>query len=93
LENVDIFYNHWEYFTDIRDILCPFGILCTRLVHFSGFGIMYREKSGNPVQKLVWKKSAQFFYPRKKTFQHNYDSIVFVDNKVKKTATISGRFW
>jgi hypothetical protein len=25
----------------------PFGTFCTHLVHFSGFGIMYQEKSGN----------------------------------------------
>jgi hypothetical protein len=30
------------------DILNPFGTFCVHLVHFSGFGIMYQEKSGNP---------------------------------------------
>jgi hypothetical protein len=29
-------------------ILCSFGTFCVRLVHFSGFGIMQHEKSGNP---------------------------------------------
>jgi hypothetical protein len=33
---------------EIWDILLTFGIFCILLVHFSGFGIMYREKSGNP---------------------------------------------
>jgi hypothetical protein len=34
----------------IWDILLPFGTFCVHLVHFSGFGIMYREKSGNPAR-------------------------------------------
>jgi hypothetical protein len=38
------------YFTDIWDILWPFGTFCVRLVHFSGFGIVYLEKYGNPGQ-------------------------------------------
>jgi hypothetical protein len=45
LENVDIFYGHFEYFTDIREILRWFGAFCDHLVPF---GIMYQEKSGNP---------------------------------------------
>jgi hypothetical protein len=45
-ENVDIFYRHLEYFRDIGDIL--FVVFCVHLVHFSGFGIMYQENSGNP---------------------------------------------
>jgi hypothetical protein len=48
LENVDIFYDHSEYFTDSWDILRQFGTFYVTLVHFSGFGIMYQEKSGNP---------------------------------------------
>jgi hypothetical protein len=48
LENVNIFYGHLKYFTDIWDNLWPFGTFCLHLVIFSGFGIMYQEKSGNP---------------------------------------------
>jgi hypothetical protein len=48
LENVDTFYGHLQYFTDIWDILWPFGTFCVQLVHFSGFGIMYQVKYGNP---------------------------------------------
>jgi hypothetical protein len=33
---------------EIWDILGPFDTFCIHLVHFSGFGIMYQEKSGNP---------------------------------------------
>jgi hypothetical protein len=32
----------------IWNILQAFEILCDHLVHISGFGIMYQEKSGNP---------------------------------------------
>jgi hypothetical protein len=39
LENVVIFHGHLVYFTDIWDILWPFGTFWVHLVHFSGFGI------------------------------------------------------
>jgi hypothetical protein len=42
-ENVEIFYAHLEYFTDIWDILGPFGTFCFHLVHFSGFGILCQK--------------------------------------------------
>jgi hypothetical protein len=50
-ENVEIFNGHLEYFTDIWELLCPFGTFCVDLVHFSGFGITYQEKSGNPAEE------------------------------------------
>jgi hypothetical protein len=43
------FYGHLGYFLTILYILCSFGTFGVHLVHFSGFGIMYGEKSGNPV--------------------------------------------
>jgi hypothetical protein len=36
--NVGIFNDHLEYFTAIRYNICPFGIVCGHLVHFSRFG-------------------------------------------------------
>jgi hypothetical protein len=60
LGNVDIFYGHLEYFTDIRDISSPFSKFCVNLVHFSGFGIMHQEKSGNPVAELKIRKMSFF---------------------------------
>jgi hypothetical protein len=42
LENVDIFNGHLEYFTDIWDILWPFGIFAFTWYIFFGFGIMYQ---------------------------------------------------
>jgi hypothetical protein len=42
MENVGMFYGYLEYFTDM-------GIFCVDLVYFPRFGMLYREKSGNPV--------------------------------------------
>jgi hypothetical protein len=56
----------------IWNILSPFGKLYDNLVHFvliwyifSGFGIMYRQKSGNPVhvQFFVWRKKKKIPFP------------------------------
>jgi hypothetical protein len=47
-KKVYIFYGHLEYFMEIWNILCPLGTFYIHLAHFSGFGIMYQEKSGNP---------------------------------------------
>jgi hypothetical protein len=60
LENVDIFYDHSEYFTDICNILRPFGTFCDNLVHFSHFGIMYQEKSGNPELECFSRQEKRF---------------------------------
>jgi hypothetical protein len=35
------------------DILRSFGTFCISLVHFSGFGIVQKEKSGNPGSELM----------------------------------------
>jgi hypothetical protein len=42
------FYGHIEYFTDIGECLWPFGTFVLVWYIYSGFGIMYQEKSGNP---------------------------------------------
>jgi hypothetical protein len=47
-------YLHLGYFTDIWDILRTFGIFYDHLVHFSGFGIMQQENSGNPLQNTAF---------------------------------------
>jgi hypothetical protein len=61
LEIVEIFQGHLEYFTDIWDISWPSGTFCVHLVLFPGFGIMYQEQSGNPVdeerKKILSRKS------------------------------------
>jgi hypothetical protein len=50
MENVCIFYGHLEYFMTILFILWSFGIFCGNLVHFSRFGMLYQDKSGNPAR-------------------------------------------
>jgi hypothetical protein len=49
----------FKYFMAIWNISGRFWIFCDRFVHFvfiwyifSGFGIMYKEKSGNPAKYL-----------------------------------------
>jgi hypothetical protein len=54
LENVDIFYGHLEYFTDIWYIFCSFGTFLFIWNIFTGFGIMYQEKSGNPARQTFF---------------------------------------
>jgi hypothetical protein len=46
MEEVSIFYRHTAYFTAKWYI----GTFCGRLVYFCPFGMLYREKSGNPDQ-------------------------------------------
>jgi hypothetical protein len=48
MEDVGIFYGHLVHFTVFWYILLTFGIFCGNLLYFSRFGILYREKSGNP---------------------------------------------
>jgi hypothetical protein len=48
LDNVNKFYGHLDYFADLWDILWQFGTFCVHLVLIFCFGVMYREKSGNP---------------------------------------------
>jgi hypothetical protein len=54
LEIVDIFYGRLEYFYGhlvyFMTIWYSFVFI---LAHFSGFGIMYQEKSGNPAASVV----------------------------------------
>jgi hypothetical protein len=47
------FSRHLVYFVVIWYILWSFGIFCGHLVHFSRFGMFYREKSGNPVFSVL----------------------------------------
>jgi hypothetical protein len=62
LDNVNIFYDHKDYFTDIwDDILSPFGTFCVLSVNFSGFGVMGKEKSGNPAPNHSWTVLLFFF--------------------------------
>jgi hypothetical protein len=49
MEDVGVFHGHLEYFTAIRYILWPFGNFVVIWYNFPRFGILCREKSGNPV--------------------------------------------
>jgi hypothetical protein len=57
MEDHSIFYGHLVHFTAFCYIFCTFGIVCGNFVYFSLFGILYQEKSGNPVQ-LGWRMAA-----------------------------------
>jgi hypothetical protein len=48
IEDVGIFNEHLVYFTAIWHALWRFGIFHGYLVHLSPFGMLNREKSGNP---------------------------------------------
>jgi hypothetical protein len=62
INNLGIFYDHFVYFTAIGNILWPVGTFCAHLVRFSGFGIMFQEKSGNPGRKQDKKPIKLFFF-------------------------------
>jgi hypothetical protein len=48
-ENVEIFYDHLEYFTAIWGyFMTIWCLLCSFGTFFPGFGIMNQKKSGNP---------------------------------------------
>jgi hypothetical protein len=51
METLGLFYDRFAYFTAIGNILWPFGIFCGHLVLSPCFGILYQEKSGNPVSE------------------------------------------
>jgi hypothetical protein len=48
MEDVGIFYGRLVHFTVFCYMLWTFGIVRGNLVYFSRFGILYKEKSGNP---------------------------------------------
>jgi hypothetical protein len=48
MENLGIFYDHFDYFRAIGNILWPFGIFYGNLVYFPRFGFLDQEQSGNP---------------------------------------------
>jgi hypothetical protein len=79
-----VFHGHLEYFMDIGDILWLFGTFCVHFVHFSGFGSMYQEKSGNPATTADRKCAAEKFQRRQclPTCVHNVHThtLCFIAN-------------
>jgi hypothetical protein len=53
MEDVGIFYGHFVYMLAKLYTLWPLGKYCGHLAYFSGFGMLYREKSGNPETNSV----------------------------------------
>jgi hypothetical protein len=50
MEDGGIFHGHLVHFMVFCYVLSTFGIVRGNLVYFSCFGILYEEKSGNPVR-------------------------------------------
>jgi hypothetical protein len=48
MESVVIYYDHLEYFTTTKYILWAFGNFLVIWYIFARFGVLYKEKSGNP---------------------------------------------
>jgi hypothetical protein len=46
MKNFAIFYGRLEYFMTIWCM--PMGMFCFDLVYYFSFGMLYKEKSGNP---------------------------------------------
>jgi hypothetical protein len=50
-----LFYGHLEYFINAGYFMTIWYIFCLHWVHFSSFGTMYPEKSGNPALLLYFR--------------------------------------
>jgi hypothetical protein len=55
MEDIGIFYVHLVYFTAFWYILWTLRTLSGYLVYFSRFGMLQREKSGNPAENPYFK--------------------------------------
>jgi hypothetical protein len=53
MEDVSIFYGHLVHFMVFCYILETFGTVRGNFVYFSRFGILYKEKSGNPARGAI----------------------------------------
>jgi hypothetical protein len=77
MENIDIFYGHLKYFTDIRNILWPFGTFCVCLVHFFWFWCHVPQKSCNPgplQSKVLQENKEQKWKMTKKIFNRFFSA-------------------
>jgi hypothetical protein len=78
-------YILWPFglLTPICYILCPFGIFYGNLVYFSRFGMLHREKSGNPGPcRFVRRKldGKHFFGGKRITADRDRDGVtIFVE--------------
>jgi hypothetical protein len=62
-------YGRLVYFTAIR-FFGPFGVFYGDLIYFSRFGVLYQEKSGNPVIGSRRKTRRSFQDEGEKSFEH-----------------------
>jgi hypothetical protein len=67
MEDVVKFYGDLVNFLAIWNILWPFGIFSPVLLHFTSFGMLNQETSGNPAQEqnptnVSYKSSVVNFY-------------------------------
>jgi hypothetical protein len=58
MEDNGIYYGHLVQFMVFCYMLWTFGVVCGNSVYFSRFGILHREKSGNPGCETQIKKLA-----------------------------------
>jgi hypothetical protein len=63
MENRGIFYGHLVHFTVFCCILWTVDIVRGNLVYFSRFGILYKEKSGNPDLHHILLSEQRFWSP------------------------------
>jgi hypothetical protein len=75
MKNVGTFYAHFEYITAIWYTLWSFGNFVAILVYFPCFGILSKEKSGNPATKTRVQKS-HGMKSVKKSFFFNLASVL-----------------
>jgi hypothetical protein len=78
MENVVMFYEHWEYFSLIWYNLYPFGIFCGHLVYFSRFGMFGPRKIWQPWYICTHKQVA-----RKLCLKGRLSANYFLSNRAK----------
>jgi hypothetical protein len=86
LENVDTFYGHLEYFTDIWDILGPFGTFCDNLVHFFQFWYVVSRKLWQPCCQFGSCSTCTVLCERLPCFRKSFICIgmCFANGEIKK---------
>jgi hypothetical protein len=87
-----IYFCNLGYLMDVWDIWLPFGTFCVHLAPFSGFGIMYQEKSGNP-GRWVWRwVCGRWVEGQKINIHKNGDERIFaplIDQKTSKNPSLN----
>jgi hypothetical protein len=91
MEDAGIFYGHLVHFTVFCYILFTFSIVRGNLVHFSRFGILYQEKSGNPGPEHIPKFKEIFLWLRSSFGKNSeHESKIFSDKGQTWGVAVSG---